>query len=159
MSARPPGCATPIRQCKVRLGAGGNSTHAHSMSQLGDVATSILEPDDYGGSGGVSVATVELSGQLVGDIGATLKQLDSQLAASSMVSVNCAKLIRVDFVAAGDLLNWVLNKRNENRSITFADAHRLVAMFFAASGPAKPVPRRPPMEFKHPWKPSTAPPS
>jgi hypothetical protein len=121
-------------QCKVRLGAGGNSTHAHSMSQLGDVATSILEPDDYGGSGGVSVATVELSGQLVGDIGATLKQLDSQLAASSMVSVNCAKLIRVDFVAAGDLLNWVLNKRNENRSITFADAHRLVAMFFGAMG-------------------------
>jgi ABC-type transporter Mla MlaB component len=120
-------------QCTVRIGGGGHSSHAHTMSQLGDVATSIMEPDDDGG-GGVTMATVELSGQLVGDIGATMKQLDAQLAGASMVTVNCAKLIRVDFVAAGDLLNWVLTKRTENRSITFADAHRLVAMFFGAMG-------------------------
>jgi hypothetical protein len=80
------------------------------------------------------VATVELSGQLVGDIDATLRQLDSQLGTSSLVSVACNKLIRVDFVAAGDLLNWVLAKRGENRSVTFADAHRLVALFFGAMG-------------------------
>jgi ABC-type transporter Mla MlaB component len=120
-------------QCNVRIGGGGHSSQGHSLSQLSDVATSVLEPDDEG-SGGVSVAMVELSGQLVGDIAGTLKQLDSQLAASSLVTVNCAKLIRVDFVAAGDLLNWVLNKRSENRAITFADAHRLVAMFFGAMG-------------------------
>ncbi len=121
-------------QCTVRMGGGGHSSHAHTMSQLGDVATSIMEPDDDAGSGGMTVATVELSGQLVGDIGVTMKQLDAQLAGASMVMVNCAKLIRVDFVAAGDLLNWVLTKRTENRSITFADAHRLVAMFFGAMG-------------------------
>jgi hypothetical protein len=121
-------------QCTVRLGGGGHSSHAHTMSQLGDVATSIMEPDDDGAGGGVTMATVELSGQLVGDIGATMKQLDAQLAGASMVTVNCTKLIRVDFVAAGDLLNWVLTKRTENRSITFADAHRLVAMFFGAMG-------------------------
>ena len=46
---------------------------------------------------------------------------------AAMVSVACNKLIRVDFVAAGDLLNWVLAKRGENRSVTFADAHRLAA--------------------------------
>lgn len=121
-------------QCSVRIGGSGHSTHAHSMSQLGDVATSIMEHDDDAGSGGVAVAAVELSGQLVGDIGSTLKQLDAQLAAATVVTVNCAKLIRVDFVAAGDLLNWVLSKRGENRAITFADAHRLVAMFFGAMG-------------------------
>jgi hypothetical protein len=70
----------------------------------------------------------------VGDIGATLQQLDGQLGAASLVNVTCTKLIRVDFVAAGDLLNWVLTKRSENRSITFADAHRLVALFFGAMG-------------------------
>ena len=84
--------------------------------------------------GQVEVATVELSGQLVGDIGATLAQLNSQLGSSAMVNVACNKLIRVDFVAAGDLLNWVLAKRGENRSVTFADAHRLVALFFGAMG-------------------------
>jgi ABC-type transporter Mla MlaB component len=82
----------------------------------------------------VQVATVELSGQLVGDIGPTLSQLNSQLGSASLVSVACNKLIRVDFVAAGDLLNWVLSKRGENRSVTFADAHRLVALFFGAMG-------------------------
>ena len=80
------------------------------------------------------MATVELSGQLVGDIGATLHQLNAQLGTASMVNVACNKLIRVDFVAAGDLLNWVLAKRGENRSVTFADAHRLVALFFGAMG-------------------------
>jgi hypothetical protein len=51
-----------------------------------------------------------------------------------MVTVTCQKLIRVDFVAAGDLLNWVMAKRGENRTVTFADAHRLVALFFGAMG-------------------------
>jgi hypothetical protein len=76
------------------------------------------------------------------------------------------RLIRVDFIAAGDLLNWVLARRNENRAVHFVDAHRLVALFFGAmginehakvqvrknwlppdggscSGLAEPVPRRP----------------
>ena len=51
-----------------------------------------------------------------------------------MVSVSCARLIRVDFIAAGDLLNWVLARRSENRSVQFVDAHRLVALFFGAMG-------------------------
>jgi hypothetical protein len=45
-----------------------------------------------------------------------------------------AKLIRVDFIAAGDLLNWVLAKHGEKRQVQFVDAHRLVALFFGAMG-------------------------
>ena len=51
-----------------------------------------------------------------------------------MVNVSCARLIRVDFIAAGDLLNWVLVKRGEGRSVHFVDSHRLVALFFGAMG-------------------------
>ena len=47
---------------------------------------------------------------------------------------SCSRLIRVDFIAAGDLLNWVLVRRNENRSVSFTDSHRLVALFFGAMG-------------------------
>jgi hypothetical protein len=50
------------------------------------------------------------------------------------VQIACPKLIRLDFIAAGDVLNWVLQQRTENRSVTFTDAHRLVAMFFGAMG-------------------------
>ena len=85
-------------------------------------------------AGGVRTAAVDLSGQLVGDIGPTLSKMDKELGSSSIVNVSCAKLIRVDFIAAGDLLNWVLARRSENRSVSFSDAHRLVALFFGAMG-------------------------
>ena len=67
-------------------------------------------------------------------IGETLRRLSEQIGAAPMVSVSCARLIRVDFLAAGDLLNWVLSRRQENRTIQFMDAHRLVALFFTAMG-------------------------
>jgi len=51
-----------------------------------------------------------------------------------VVKVSCARLIRMDFIAAGDLLNWVLARRSENRSVVFEDAHRLVALFCGAMG-------------------------
>jgi hypothetical protein len=121
-------------RCQVRIGGTGLSTQSPPLSQLSDVATSYIDSGVDDAPGQVEMATVELSGQLVGDIGATLHQLNSQLGSASMVSVACNKLIRVDFVAAGDLLNWVLAKRGENRSVTFADAHRLVALFFGAMG-------------------------
>jgi hypothetical protein len=121
-------------RCQVRIGGSGLSTQSPPLSQLGEVATSFLESAVDEHSGAVTMASVELSGQLVGDIGATLRQLDSQLAAAPLVTVSCSKLIRVDFIAAGDLLNWVLAKRGESRTVTFAEAHRLVALFFGAMG-------------------------
>jgi hypothetical protein len=60
--------------------------------------------------------------------------MTEQLGAAPVISVSCSRLIRVDFIAAGDLLNWVLARRGENRSVTFVDAHRLVALFFGAMG-------------------------
>ena len=53
---------------------------------------------------------------------------------ASRINVACSRLIRVDFIAAGDLLNWVLKRRNENRSVHFVDAHRMIALFFGAMG-------------------------
>jgi hypothetical protein len=121
-------------RCQVRIGGSGLSTQSPPLSQVGDVATSFVESGVDDPAGTVTMASVELSGQLVGDIGATLKQLDGQLANAPMVTVSCTKLIRVDFIAAGDLLNWVLAKRGESRTVAFAEAHRLVALFFGAMG-------------------------
>jgi hypothetical protein len=98
------------------------------------VSTSFLESRFAEDTGAVQVGSVELAGQLVGDIGATLKKLDSELGTATIIHVSCARLIRVDFIAAGDLLNWVLARRGENRSVSFIEAHRLVAQFFGAMG-------------------------
>jgi hypothetical protein len=106
------------------------------MSMVSDVSTSFYESSlaDDAASGGGEAAHVELSGQLIGDISATMAKLQSQVGEAPIVSVSCARLIRVDFIAAGDLLNWVLAQRGESRNVQFVDAHRLLALFFGAMG-------------------------
>jgi hypothetical protein len=121
-------------RCQVRVSGTGSTTSSPPMSLVSDVSTSFLESRLTEDTGMVQVGTVELSGQLVGDIGATLKKMDAELGAASIVNVSCARLIRVDFIAAGDLLNWVLARRGENRSVRFIEAHRMVALFFGAMG-------------------------
>ena len=122
-------------RCQVRASNGSHSTTTPSMSFVSEVHSSFLESSLLeDGHAGQQVAKVELSGQLAGDIGGILQQLDRKLGAATLVHVSCARLIRVDFIAAGDLLNWVLAKQSENRGITFVDAHRLVALFFGAMG-------------------------
>ncbi len=122
-------------RCKVHISNSGLSTRTPALSMVSDVSTSFLESGlQEEGTQGVEVAHVELSGQLIGDIGATLEKLNAQLGKAPVVSVSCARLIRVDFIAAGDLLNWVLSKRNDQRSVQFFDTHRLVALFFGAMG-------------------------
>jgi hypothetical protein len=120
--------------CKVRVSGSTQSTNSPAMSLVSDVSTSFMEsqiPEDHDM---IQVASVELSGQLVGDIDKILAKLTAKLSSSSVVNVSCTRLIRVDFIAAGDLLNWVLARRSENRAITFTDTHRLVALFFGAMG-------------------------
>lgn len=121
-------------RCQVRVSSSGANTASPALSVVSDVSTSFLESRLTEDTGLVQVGTVELSGQLVGDIGATLKKMDAELGVASIVNVSCARLIRVDFIAAGDLLNWVLARRSENRSVRFIDAHRMVALFFGAMG-------------------------
>ena len=122
-------------RCQVRGANATNSTTTPTMSIVSEVHSSFLESGLLDDShAGQQMASVELSGQLAGDIGGILQQLDRKLGAATLVQVSCARLIRVDFIAAGDLLNWVLAKQSENRSITFLDAHRLVALFFGAMG-------------------------
>ena len=121
--------------CKVRVSGAQRHTTSSPMSVVSDVSTSFVESQLADQAAGqVQVASVELSGQLVGDISETLKKLDRELGTAAIVNVSCQRLIRVDFIAAGDLLNWVLAKRGENRSVQLVDAHRLVALFFGAMG-------------------------
>ena len=121
-------------RCKVRVSAVGQSTNAPAGSVTSEISAHFVESHLIDESGHSQTAGVELSGQLVGDIGEVLKRVDAQLGAAAFVNVSCTRLIRVDFIAAGDLLNWVLARRSENRSVSFTDAHRLVALFFGAMG-------------------------
>ncbi len=121
-------------KCEVRVSGSAHSTSSHPLSAVSGVSTTFVESQIVEETGLIEMVSLELSGQLVGDIEPTLSDLNAQLSSASIVSVSCAKLIRVDFIAAGDLLNWVLTKRSENRTVSFNEAHRLIALFFGAMG-------------------------
>jgi hypothetical protein len=117
----------------VHIAGSSTSTRPPPLSVVSEVSTSFLESGHHD-EPAIEVAQVELSGQLIGDIGPTLARLQGELGSAPIVQVSCDRLIRVDFIAAGDLLNWVLARRKENRGVQFVDAHRLVALFFGAMG-------------------------
>ena len=121
-------------RCVVRITGSNQGSTQPPLSVVSDVSTSFQESQLTDSPQMIEVGTVELSGQLIGDIGLTLKKMDSELGTAKIVNVSCARLIRVDFIAAGDLLNWVLARRSENRTVSFVDAHRMVALFFGAMG-------------------------
>ncbi|MDP2819391.1 MAG: STAS domain-containing protein [Polaromonas sp.] len=77
---------------------------------------------------------VELSGQIEGDAIDVLDKLEAKLMGADIMVISCAKLIRVDFSAAGTLLNWVSARESENRAVQFTEVHRLVAAFFNVIG-------------------------
>lgn len=77
---------------------------------------------------------VELSGELVGDISATVRTLAERLEGAELPVISCRALARVDFAAAGELLNWLSEQQAQGRSVHFEQVHRLVAGFFRLLG-------------------------
>jgi hypothetical protein len=126
-------------RCKAQLTGSGPSaaTRPLSMSVVGEPVTSYLdgaEEEETAAPAPMQITSVELSGQLSGDIGPILDRLADRAGESRLIRISCALLMRVDFVAAGDLLNWVSARHAEGREIVFQETHRLVALMFGAMG-------------------------
>jgi ABC-type transporter Mla MlaB component len=97
-------------------------------SQEGDTHMDVLNSQMS------SLMSIELSGQIEGDAVTTLEQLETKLIGADIMVISCAKLIRVDFSAAGTLLNWVSARQSEGRAVQFSEVNRLVAAFFNVIG-------------------------
>lgn len=94
------------------------------------VHSSILEEDSV-----IGVAMVALSGEILSDAAEALTQLEAAMGegASQMV-ISCENLIRVDFSAAGSILNWVAGQRASGCLVQFRNVNRIVAAFFHVIG-------------------------
>lgn len=77
---------------------------------------------------------VALAGELQGDVVPGLPALDHVGQSAQTLVISCSKLIRVDFSAAGSILNWVAQGQALGRQIEFRDVPFLVAAFFNLIG-------------------------
>lgn len=75
-----------------------------------------------------------LSGSIVGDASPQLAAIDALALDGDTLRVDCGCLARVDFAAAGTLLNWVVAQQAQGRQVEFLNVHRLVAAFLHVIG-------------------------
>ena len=80
------------------------------------------------------VLAAELCGQIEGDLIVVLDQLETQFKGADLLIISCSALIRVNFSAAGTLLNWVTARQAAHIFIQFSEVNRLVAAFFSVIG-------------------------
>lgn len=79
-------------------------------------------------------ALSDLTGELQGEATESLARLEQARLGGDRLVVSCANLIRVDFPAAGSLLNWVASRQSEGCHVQFREVHGLVASFFHVIG-------------------------
>ena len=104
------------------------ATSTGYLSDFNQPVTAIM------GFDGSTAAEVELSGEVLGDAAEALDKLQAGLRESHRLVISCARLIRVDFSAAGSILNWVAVRESEGCQVQFRDVPRLVAAFFNVIG-------------------------
>jgi len=111
---------------------------AHGV--LGSASTGYFADSSHSSSttimgfDGIAATQVELYGEVLGDAVGVLDKLQAGLAESNRLVISCARLIRVDFSAAGSILNWVAVRESEGCHVQFRDVPRLVAAFFNVIG-------------------------
>lgn len=86
------------------------------------------------GLGGAPAVNLELTGSVLGDATRAFETFEATDHRGNGIVVSCKGLVRVDFSAAGSILNWVAMREAEGCKVQFRDVHRLVAAFFNVIG-------------------------
>lgn len=75
-----------------------------------------------------------LEGIVEGDVSRQLDTFTPMVEPGMPFTVRCDRLMRIDFVAAGSVLNWVAECQQKNVLVRFGNLHRLNAVFFNLIG-------------------------
>jgi ABC-type transporter Mla MlaB component len=82
----------------------------------------------------VPAAQLTMSGEVLGDVSNLIAQWQAMTKTDDTLVISCTRLKRVDFSAAGGLLNWVANLTAQGSRVEFHEVPRLVAAFFNLIG-------------------------
>ena len=113
----------------------GLDVEGHAQTEPGSMSKGDVPVWELGREGldEQRVLKAELHGELLGDADAVLAALQIH-AANASIEFNCSQLERVDFGAAGSLLNWASDQKRQGRQVIFKHVNRLVAAFFGVVG-------------------------
>ena len=75
-----------------------------------------------------------LSGYIDGDAVPLLEPFEALAKPDVPLQIPCDRLIRMDFPAAGSVLNWAAEQQAKGRAVQFTNLHRLIAVFFNVIG-------------------------
>jgi len=82
----------------------------------------------------VPESRLALSGVLEGDAAIALAHMLERAPSEDPLIVSCARLVRVDFVAAVSILNWITDVTATGRKVQFVRVPRLLAAYFDVVG-------------------------
>lgn len=135
----PPSWVQPLCQCdEPEEGASATAW----MASTQDSRFSTLGPATQMGAGGSSAAASAphagewegLAGVIEGDASPWLQALQARARLGEVLEIPCDWLIRLDFVAAGTVLNWAAEMQALGHQLRFTQLHHLVAVFFHVIG-------------------------
>ena len=115
-------------RCQYENAVGGSGASKQASGAYMAAPTAPMSLD------AISPSDVELQGEVLGDATPALASMQERHVPGDQVIVSCRGLVRVDFSAAGSILNWVAMRQAEGSQVQFRDVHRLVAAFFNVIG-------------------------
>lgn len=129
-----------VARCKCRSvanaqnGAELSFTSSTISVPSSNFGASIISPTSGMGLLGGKLVSIEITGYIQGDPQNVIDRFNKSAENHDIVVVSCEKLIRIDFSAAGSLLNWVIGQQQQGRQIQFVQVHRLILAFFHVIG-------------------------
>jgi ABC-type transporter Mla MlaB component len=138
----PPSWEPALCSCKICDASGASQQGGLTIIQAG---TTELSLSSFSGSASydnsrltetpaLRETAIELSGHIYGDPQEAIDMLNAALEGADVMVISCEKLIRIDFSAAGALLNWVVAQQQEGRQVHFVQLHRMILAFFHVIG-------------------------
>lgn len=128
----PPSWQEPLCDCRSLPIGSYQAAVADPMLHGADVLSVVGAPE-----------AAMLSGEVGSDVATVLAHLDAAIAQQKqspmpgredLLVVDCTRLVRLDFVAAGSVLGWAATRHGEGLAIEFRNLHRLVGIFFNVTG-------------------------
>jgi anti-anti-sigma regulatory factor len=133
-------------RCKCRSTAQAENSRQASYSVMSSMISlppvsdfhSTNHPSDSGTPDAATstdkLISIEISGHIQGDPQQVIDRLNKSAEGADLMVISCEKLVRIDFSAAGTLLNWVIAQQQQGRRVQFVQIHRLILAFFYVIG-------------------------